>query len=264
MTRLPDPGFEPRVADWLESDPDHAPAAVLATVLAAFPSIPQRRAWRAPRRFQTMNRFALIGAAAAIVVAVGLGGVLFASRSTGPGGAPYPTLAPTSAPTATPMPSPSQSPNLTGMYTSPIYGYSIRVDPAWKITPAKVTADTPGATDDRLMDHLAITETDTTINVYANSLDGATFDAWLAQKHQEVLQDSTVPPSCKAVTPDSWPPTRVGNVSGKTMTLCNFAVVFAESGGKAYSFEWANETFAAGDHYSIADFLQVLQTVTFP
>ena len=47
-----DPDFEPRVADWLEADPDHAPAPVLSTVLAAFPSIPQRRASRVPWRFQ--------------------------------------------------------------------------------------------------------------------------------------------------------------------------------------------------------------------
>ena len=54
-----DPDFEPRVADWLEADPDLAPPEVLATVRAAFPSIPQRRASRLPWRFQTMNRFAL-------------------------------------------------------------------------------------------------------------------------------------------------------------------------------------------------------------
>ena len=69
MSRYPmDPDFEPRIADWLEADPDLAPAPVLSTVLAAFPSIPQRRASRVPWRFQTMNRFALFGAAAAIVV----------------------------------------------------------------------------------------------------------------------------------------------------------------------------------------------------
>ena len=75
MSRTPaDPDFEPRIADWLEDDPDHAPAAVLGTVLAAFPSIPQRRASRVPWRFQPMNRFALVGAAAAVVAAVGVGG----------------------------------------------------------------------------------------------------------------------------------------------------------------------------------------------
>ena len=45
MTRaFIDPDFEPGVAAWLEEDPNDAPPAVLNTVLAAFPSIPQRRA----------------------------------------------------------------------------------------------------------------------------------------------------------------------------------------------------------------------------
>ena len=39
-----DPAFDPRIADWLEADPDRAPREVLDTVLAALPSIPQRRA----------------------------------------------------------------------------------------------------------------------------------------------------------------------------------------------------------------------------
>ena len=55
----------------------NAPSAVLDTVLAAYPSIPQRRASRTPWRFPTMNRFALpMGAALAIV----LGVVLIAPR----------------------------------------------------------------------------------------------------------------------------------------------------------------------------------------
>lgn len=103
MTRLPDPGFEPRIAGWLEADPDQAPREVLVTVLAAYPSIPQRHAPRVPWRFQPMNRFVSMGAAAAIVVAVSLGGVLLASRGSGPGVGTQP---PTPAPTATSAPPP--------------------------------------------------------------------------------------------------------------------------------------------------------------
>ncbi len=66
-------------------------AEVLATVLAAFPSIPQRRASRVPRRFQTMNRLALFGAAAAIVVAAGLGGLALSSGGVPRGRTPAPT-----------------------------------------------------------------------------------------------------------------------------------------------------------------------------
>lgn len=72
MTRLTSsPDFDPRIADWLETDPDDAPDLVLETVLAAFPSIPQRRAARVPWRLLPMNRTALLGAAAAVVVLIG-------------------------------------------------------------------------------------------------------------------------------------------------------------------------------------------------
>src|SRR4026209_172862 len=109
-----DPAFDPRIADWLEADPDRAPREVLDTVLAAMPSIPQRRALRAPRRFSDMTRFALLGAAAAIVVAVGFGGLVLTARgpNTGHGDA-------TPSPVA---PSPSL-PALTKQLTSGKYGY---------------------------------------------------------------------------------------------------------------------------------------------
>ena len=39
-----DPTFDQRLADWLEDDPTFGPREVLDTVLAAYPSIEQRRA----------------------------------------------------------------------------------------------------------------------------------------------------------------------------------------------------------------------------
>ncbi len=107
MNRTPSPDFEPRVADWLEDDPDHAPAAVLATVVAAFPSIPQRRASRVPWRYPPMSRFALIGAAAATIVVVGIGGVMLASRPSGPDVGAGPIVSPAPSPSPTPGASPS-------------------------------------------------------------------------------------------------------------------------------------------------------------
>ena len=38
-----DPDFDPRVADWLEGDPQIAPPLVLDTIVAALPSVTQRR-----------------------------------------------------------------------------------------------------------------------------------------------------------------------------------------------------------------------------
>ena len=36
--------FDPRIADWLEDDPNEAPDQALQIVLAAFPSVKQRHA----------------------------------------------------------------------------------------------------------------------------------------------------------------------------------------------------------------------------
>ena len=53
MNRSTEPDFDQRIADWLEDDPSLAPTPGDETVLAAYPSIPQRRAVRVPWRFPT-------------------------------------------------------------------------------------------------------------------------------------------------------------------------------------------------------------------
>ena len=145
MSRIhADPDFEPRVADWLEADPDSAPAAVLGTVLAALPSIPQRRATRVPWRFPPMSSFAKVAIAVIAVFAVGTLGVI-ALRPAGigtVGSAPSPTPTPTLAPTPTPAPSataaPSQPPPLTGSFTSTMHGISLSYPAGWSTKPATV------------------------------------------------------------------------------------------------------------------------------
>ena len=97
MTRHnePDPSFDPRLSDWMEGDPDTAPGQVLETVLAAIPSIPQRRAMRLPRRPLTVNRFGYLAAAGAVVViavaALGAGGLLNSPTPTTLGSLPPPS-----------------------------------------------------------------------------------------------------------------------------------------------------------------------------
>ena len=72
MNRSTELDFDQRIADWLEDDPNLAPRQVIETVLAAYPSIPQRHPMRLPRRFPTMTMPIRIAAAAAIgVLAVG-------------------------------------------------------------------------------------------------------------------------------------------------------------------------------------------------
>ncbi len=93
MSRHPDPGFDPRIADWLEADPDHAPPEVLRTVESALPSIPQRRVLRLPWRNLPMNRPVLVLATVGLLAVLGIGAVTVGSRpstttpTAGPDGA---------------------------------------------------------------------------------------------------------------------------------------------------------------------------------
>ena len=114
MTRfVASPEFEPRVADWLEADPDHAPEQVLETVLAAFPSIPQRRASRLPWRPAVMIRSAQLGVAAAIVVAIGGAFLVITSPGGNIGAPPPPTPStPATSPSATAIASASAAPSV--------------------------------------------------------------------------------------------------------------------------------------------------------
>jgi hypothetical protein len=96
MTRSDEPLFEPRIADWLEGDPYTAPDQALDVVLAAFPSIKQRRAWRVPWRIPNMNGMTRIAVTAAAVMAVAIGGLYVFNRGPGgPGGPTTPTPSPT-------------------------------------------------------------------------------------------------------------------------------------------------------------------------
>ena len=96
MSRNPDPGFDPRIADWLEADPDHAPPEVLRTVESAVPSIPQRRVLRLPWRNLSMNRPVLVLATVGLLAMLGIGAVTVGSRPS----TTTPTPAVTKAPAA--------------------------------------------------------------------------------------------------------------------------------------------------------------------
>ena len=92
-----DPGFDPRIADWLETDPDTAPRETLDTVLAALPSIPQRRAIRAPWRFPYMFTPARAAVAAVLGVALVGGALLLLQRSQQPSVGVQPSPSPSAS-----------------------------------------------------------------------------------------------------------------------------------------------------------------------
>jgi hypothetical protein len=109
MSRPTDPLFDQRIADWLEDDPSYAPGHVLDTVLAALPSIPRRRAARAPRRFIVMPTSIRWPAAAAAVIGVlAIGGSIYLFQRDQPS-----VASPSSSPTlqSSPTPAPQSSPS---------------------------------------------------------------------------------------------------------------------------------------------------------
>lgn len=145
----PDPFFDDRIADWLETDPQRAPDPVLDTILAALPSIPQRRLGRRSWRFPAMTTPLKIAAAAVAILFVGFVAVDSLSRNGGLGTSPSssPSVAPSPSPSAArspsvpPTPSPPNSPAAVEMttFTSDRYGYTIEY-------PARF--DATAATDD--------------------------------------------------------------------------------------------------------------------
>jgi hypothetical protein len=132
-TRTP---LDHRLVDWLEEGPTDAPDQILETILAALPSIPQRRAaLRVPWRFTDMTLSARVVAAAVIGVLV-IGGALYMLRPgqavLGPAAAPTPspqstpTVQLTPSPTPTVPPTPSPSPTAT---PTPLPSFTVRPGP---------------------------------------------------------------------------------------------------------------------------------------
>jgi hypothetical protein len=105
-----DPGFDPRIADWLEADPDQAPGEALDTILAALPSVPQRRVlrvrWRFPDMF-TPTRAVMAAALGVLLIAGALLVYQRPSQSIVAGPTPSPTVLPSATrvpPTSAPSP----------------------------------------------------------------------------------------------------------------------------------------------------------------
>jgi hypothetical protein len=146
MNRRPDPGFDQRIADWLEADPEIAPPEVLATVVAALSSVPQRRSTPASWRSLTMSLSTRL-TAAAVVAVVAIVAVIVLGRPATPdvGASPSPAVTPSAA--ATPVASPSEAvvaptpptvviPEFDALFTSATHGFSISYPSTWSIQPA--------------------------------------------------------------------------------------------------------------------------------
>lgn len=110
----PESPFEDRLDDWFEGGPTDAPGQLLDTVLAAVPSIPQRRgALRIPWRTSPMLGFARGIAGIAITLGLGAAALFFLVLRPTPaaivGGqaSPSPSVAASPTPSASPASTPS-------------------------------------------------------------------------------------------------------------------------------------------------------------
>ena len=102
MNRSTELDFDQRISDWLEDDPNLAPRQAIETVLAAYPSISQRRPMGLPRRLTTMTMPTRL-ATAAVIGVLAVGGAYYLSQPAQPAvGPPAPTssASPTPAPTS--------------------------------------------------------------------------------------------------------------------------------------------------------------------
>lgn len=238
MTRSDEPLFDPRIADWLEDDPLAAPDQALDVVLAAFPSIKQRRALRVPWRVPGMNTPLRLGLTAAAVGAVAIGSLLVATGGTsGPGGS-------TPAPTATPAPSPSSSVSADLLdvstwtaFTSSRYGFSARYPATFEAVPSVFfwrMPDSPGNMFDGFRDDGAVKW----LNGVSMPLPvGASRDDWYAEYRRDVVEDENPwePESC--FTPrEDWSSTTIDGVAADLRVGCGALEAFVFVPGRVYLF----------------------------
>jgi hypothetical protein len=219
MTRREEQLFDPRLADWLEDDPHTAPDQALDVVLAAFPSIKQRRASRVPWRYRNMSTSVRLGLTAAAVVVAAVGGLWALGPRLGPavGG---PALASPSpavpSPVATTMPSPPPSEGAgpaTTTFTSAVYGYTVDHPVAFTAAPATESwkaGDLVG-NDEPWVDRF-FGQTGAFVGIASQALPaGTTAGEWMADYAEALLSRGCTGPV------SAWTDTTVNGAGGRRL-----------------------------------------------
>ena len=155
MNTLDHVGFDPRIADWLDGDPNEAPDQALEVILAAFPSIPQRhptrRSWSSPG----IAGAARVGLGVAAVLTVIVGGLFAVGPPVvGPGASASPSITPPAS--LSPPPDAGVPVDTTDWvaFSSDRHGFEMSYPPLWKAEPATsdwtlADAYSPGRTPGR-------------------------------------------------------------------------------------------------------------------
>jgi hypothetical protein len=241
MNRTPD--FDDHLADLLEEGPTAAPDHVLDTVLAAFPSIPQRRvALRAPWRSQLMTGYVRLLAGIAAVAAIAVGGLVFLNTSPSanvgrpPAASPSPSVRPSPAtssasPAATRFDTSGWKP-----FTSTRHGVTLRYPADWTVTAA--TAPWPAGTDPAdlpspMLDTFASPDGVTFVIVSQPLPNGLSGDAWLARR--EATNAARFPTSAECwPAPANMERTVVDGLLARLHGGCGSNEAIAFAGGRVY------------------------------
>jgi hypothetical protein len=144
-------------------------------------------------------------------------------------------------------------------FTSPTYGYSIKTNTSWTVTPAQEKWVGVG-NDDPMNDTIAIAGTDTTFSGASQSLGKQSYEAFLSDFHDTVI--AGVPAGCDGGAPSTWPPIQVGGETGALDMWCNAAVAVAHVNDRVYLFGWGNSTFNTDQHMSLVTWKALLRNMT--
>ena len=237
MTRSDEPLFDPRIADWLEDDPHAAPDQALDVVLAAFPSIKQRRATRVPWRFPTVNGATRLALAAAAVVALTVGGLYVLNRGPSePGGATTPT------PSPAPSPSPSAGKDLLDVsnwkaFISPRYGFRAKYPATYSSVPSETFWRMPNAAGN-MFDGFHGGGAAKWLNGVSTLLPvGATRDDWYDEYRRDLVEDDDPwePESCFTARED-WTSTTIDGLAADLRVGCETLEAFVFVADRVYMF----------------------------
>jgi len=180
--------FDDRLADWLEDDPMQAPPQVLETVLAAVPSIPQRRAGIAWRPGPIGYPWQLAAAAIVVMLFGILGLLVLRGPSIGPHQSPTPPA------------------GLPDRIDVPLRMYSVNLPSGWSsaLRPGPAGFDTYDGPEGRLEVALALVPP------------GSGQDEWADAYFSDQM---TRPNGCPGIDPGAYEPARVGQETGRLYAL---------------------------------------------
>ncbi len=270
------PVFEDDLNDWLEDGPTDAPQRLVETVLAAFPSIPQRRVVsRAPWRLALFGGYAPALAWVAAVAVVAIGGTLLINRpSSNEGGGP-------SVASGSPSDSPSVLPQASAAinavdtstwktFTSARHGITVRYPADWSAT--KATAPWPAgvdpvASDPRhpadpadltILDTFRSAGTDVSVFVASQPLPtGVTNLRWLTDYEAAGVARDPANLDCSP-TPAKMARATVDGLPAWISTGCGENDAFVFAGGRVYLISESPDPF-----YNYPLFEALLSTVSF-